>query len=195
LGAGGREFESRHPDREQPAQPRFGSAAEGAVQAGTKTTPKLAAMLITRGGYEIDDDPGRLDVDAIHAFLARDAYWSAGIPRDVLSRAIAGSLNFGLYGNGAQVGFARVVSDKATFAWLCDVYVLPDHRGHGLGHWLVRAALDHPDLQGLRRIMLATSDAHRIYADCGFAPLSDPQRWMAIATPAEDLYRAVHHQG
>src|ERR1700727_2198881 len=96
-------------------------------------------MLIMQGGYEIDDDPGRLDVDAIHAFLARDAYWSAGIPRDVLSRAIAGSLNFGLYRDRAQVGFARVVSDKATFAWLADVYVLPDHRGHRLGHWLLPA--------------------------------------------------------
>jgi len=148
-------------------------------------------MLIMQGGYEIDDDPGRLDVDAIHAFLARDAYWSAGIPRDVLSRAIAGSLNFGLYRDRAQVGFARVVSDKATFAWLADVYVLPDHRCHRLGHWLVQAALDHPDLQGLRRIVLATSDAHQIYADCGFVPLADPQRWMAIATPAEELYRAA----
>jgi GNAT superfamily N-acetyltransferase len=145
-------------------------------------------MLIMRDGYEIDDDPRRLDVDAIHAFLAHDAYWSPGIPRHVLTRAIAGSLNFGLYRDGAQVGFARVVSDKATFAWLGDVYVLADHRGHGLGHWLVRAVLDHPDLQGLRRIVLATSDAHRVYADCGFAPLPDPQRWMALATSAEELY-------
>jgi GNAT superfamily N-acetyltransferase len=149
-----------------------------------------AVMLITHGGYEIDDDPARLDVGAIHAFLARDAYWSPGIPRDVLVRAIAGSLNLGLYRDGAQVGFARVVSDKATFGWLADVYVLSGHRGHGLGHRLVRAALDHPDLQGLRRILLATSDAHRIYADCGFGPLSDPERWMTIATPAEELYRA-----
>src|ERR1700689_3714425 len=154
----------------------------------------MTIMRIARDGYEIDDDVSRLDVDAIHAFLS-SAYWSAGIPREVVSRSIAGSLNFGLFHDGTQVGFTRAATDKATFAWLCDVYVLPDHRGHGLGHWLVRAALDHPDLQGLRRIMLATSDAHRIYADCGFAPLSDPQRWMAIATPAEDLYRAVHHQG
>jgi GNAT superfamily N-acetyltransferase len=144
--------------------------------------PKITVMLITRGGYEIDDDPRRLDVDAIHAFLARDAYWSAGIPRDVLSRAIAGSLNFGLYRDGAQVGLARVVTDTATFAWLTDVYVLPDHRGHGLGHWLVQAVLDHPGLQGLRRILLATTDAHRVYADCGFVPLPDPQRWMATSS-------------
>jgi GNAT superfamily N-acetyltransferase len=148
-------------------------------------------MLITRGGYEIDDDSRRLDVDAIHAFLSRDAYWSPGIPRDVLSRAIAGSLNFGLYRDGAQVGFARVISDQATFGWLTDVYVLPDHRGHGLGHWLVQATLDHPGLQGLGRIALVTTDAHQVYADCGFVPLPDPQRWMAITTPAAERYRAA----
>jgi GNAT superfamily N-acetyltransferase len=149
----------------------------------------MAVVMITRGGYEIDDDPGRLDVNAIHAFLARHAYWSTGIPRDVLDRAIAGSLNFGLYRDGAQVGLARVVTDKATFAWLSDVYVLSDHRGHGLGHWLVQTALDHPDLQGLSRILLATSDAHQVYADCGFVPLAEPQRWMTITTPAAELYR------
>jgi GNAT superfamily N-acetyltransferase len=147
-------------------------------------------MMITRDGYEIDDDPGRLDVDAIHAFLSRDAYWSPGIPRDVVGRAVAGSLCFGLYRDGAQAGFARVVSDKATFAWLCDVYVLAAHRGHGLGHWLVRAVLGHPDLQGLGRIMLATSDAHQVYADCGFAPLADPERMMTIQVPAAERYRA-----
>jgi GNAT superfamily N-acetyltransferase len=149
-------------------------------------------MLITRGGYEIDDDPGRLDVDAIHDFLVRDAYWSPGIPRHVLDRAISGSLNFGLYADGAQAGFARVISDKATFAWLTDVYVLPDHRGHGLGHWLVQATLDHPDLQGLGRVALVTTDAHQIYADCGFVPLPDPQRWMAVTTPVGERYRAAH---
>ena len=149
-------------------------------------------MLITRGGYEIDDDHRRLDVDAIHAFLARDAYWSPGIPRDVLNRAITGSLNLGLYDDdGTQVGFARIVSDKATFAWLTDVYVLPGHRGHGLGHWLVRSTLDHPGLQGVGRIVLATTDAHQVYADCGFVPLPEPQRWMAITTPAGELYPAA----
>jgi GNAT superfamily N-acetyltransferase len=154
--------------------------------AGDNGDPTMTVMLITHDGYEIDDDPGRLDVGAIHAFLARDSYWSPGIPGDVLVRAIAGSLNFGLYRDGTQAGFARVVSDKATFAWLTDVYVLSDHRGHGLGHQLVRAVLGHPDLQGLGRIVLATTDAYRIYADCGFVPLPEPQRWMAITTPAAD---------
>ena len=147
-------------------------------------------MLITNGGYQIDDDPQRLDVDALHSFLTREAYWSAGIPRDVLTRAIAGSLNFGLYRDDAQVGFARVITDTATFAWLTDVYVLPDHRGHGLGHWLVQTVLGHPGLQGLRRIVLATTDAHRVYADCGFDSLPDPERWMAITASAAETYRA-----
>jgi GNAT superfamily N-acetyltransferase len=149
----------------------------------------MAVMLITKGPYEIDDDPGRLDADAIHAFL-RDAYWSAGIPREVVGRAIAGSLNFGLYHGGAQVGFTRVATDRATFAWVCDVYVLPEHRGRGLAHWLIEAVLAHPELQGLRRIVLATSDAHGVHADVGFKPLPDPAGWMAIAYPAGELYPA-----
>jgi GNAT superfamily N-acetyltransferase len=139
-------------------------------------------MVIEHDGYEIDDDSSRLDLDAIHRFLSTDAYWSRGVSREVVSRAIDGSLNFGLYLDGAQVGLARVVSDRATFGWLADVYVLPDHRGRGLGHRLVQAALDHPDLQGLRRFALVTSDAHQVYADCGFVPVPDPQRWMTRTT-------------
>jgi GNAT superfamily N-acetyltransferase len=149
----------------------------------------MTIMRIAREGYEIDDDVSRLDVDAIHAFLS-SAYWSAGIPRKVVSRSIAGSLSFGLFHDGTQVGFTRAVTDKATFAWLTDVYVLPEHRGHGLGHWLVRTALDHPDLQGLSRILLATTDAHQVYADCSFVPLTETQRWMTISIPAAERYRA-----
>jgi GNAT superfamily N-acetyltransferase len=144
-------------------------------------------MLTERGAYQIDDDPARLDLDAMHAFLAA-AYWSRGIPREVLARAVAGSLNLGLYHDGAQIGLARVVTDRATFAWLCDVYVLPGHRGQGLAHWLVETVLSHPDLAGLRNVMLATSDAHRIYADHGFGPLADPSIWMAIRVPPAQLY-------
>jgi GNAT superfamily N-acetyltransferase len=147
-------------------------------------------MRIARDSYEIDDDPERLDLEATHAFLSRDAYWSSGIPLDVVTRAIAGSLPFGLYHDGAQVGFTRAVTDRATFAWLTDVYVLAGHRGRGLGHWLVQTALAHPDLQGLSRILLATTDAHQVYADCGFVPLTETQRWMTIASPAAELYRA-----
>lgn len=152
-------------------------------------------MLISRDGYEIDDDTGRLDLDVVHAFLHEDAYWSEGIPRDVLSRGIAGSLNLGLYHGNSQVGFARVVTDRATFAWLCDVFVLPGNRGRGLGHWLVQATLAHPDLSGLRRIMLATSDAHGVYADCGFVPLSDPGRWMEISQSPRELYGLADSAG
>jgi N-acetylglutamate synthase-like GNAT family acetyltransferase len=147
-------------------------------------------VLICRDGYEIDDDPSRLDLDAMHAFLAREAYWSRGIPREVLARAVAGSVNVGVYRADAQVGFARIVTDRATFAWLCDVYILPAHRGRGLGHWLVQAVLAHPDLQGLRTILLATADAHQIYADSGFEPLADPHIWMAIKVPPGELYAA-----
>lgn len=145
-------------------------------------------MFRSRDGYEISDDPARLDIEAMHAFLAQESYWSRGIPRDVFDRAVAGSLNFGLYHGTTQVGLARVVTDRATFAWLCDVYVLADHRGRGLGHWLVRTVLEHPDLQGLQKFVLATADAHAIYADCGFASLAEPQRWMAISHDPTELY-------
>jgi GNAT superfamily N-acetyltransferase len=122
-----------------------------------------------RGDYVISDDPARIDVEAVHQFLSNDAYWSPGVPLDVVRKAIAGSIVFGLYAaDGRQVGFTRVVSDRATFAWVCDVYVLPEHRGDGLGKWLMETVKSHPDLQGLRRWLLATRDAHGLYAQFGF---------------------------
>ena len=146
---------------------------------------------VTRGADEIDASRERLDVAAIHAFLT-DSYWSPGIPRATVERAIEGSLNFGLYremhGKSAQIGFARVVTDGATFAYVADVFVLPDFRGAGLATWLVTTALTHPALQGLRRVLLATKDAHAVYARCGFAPLARPERFMEINRP--DIYRA-----
>ena len=130
-------------------------------------------------GYVVSDDPARLDVGAVHRFLSEEAYWSPGIPRDVVERGIAGSIPFGLYApDGAQAGFARVVTDHATFGFLADVFVLDGHRGRGLGVFLVASALEHPELQGLRRIVLATEDAHDLYARFGFAPLAYPERWM-----------------
>ena len=127
-------------------------------------------------GYEVATDPQRLDLDAIHGFLV-DAYWCAGVPREKLERAIAGSLPFGLYApDGAQAGFARVVTDRATFAYLADVFVLQPHRGRGLGVWLVERIVAHPDLQGLRRFHLATADAHGLYARFGFLPHPQPER-------------------
>jgi GNAT superfamily N-acetyltransferase len=136
-----------------------------------------------RGLYEISTDPQRLDLDAVHAWLTR-SYWSPGIPREVVARAAANSLCFGLHhATQGQVGYARVVTDRASFAYLCDVYVLEDHRGQGLSKWLLETILGHPDLQGLRRFMLATRDAHGLYAQFGFTPLAAPDRMMEILRP------------
>jgi GNAT superfamily N-acetyltransferase len=145
-------------------------------------------MLVSKDEYEIDDDPGRLDLDVVRSFLA-GSYWAEGVPLDVVARSVANSLNLGLYHTGGQVGFTRVVTDRATFAWVGDVFVLPGHRGRGLAHWMMETMLAHPDLAGLRRFMLATSDAHGVYADCGFAPLADPGRFMEIARAPGDLYQ------
>jgi len=133
-------------------------------------------------GYEISTDPARLDAELIHRWLSQDAYWAMGRSRDKQDRAIAASLNFGLYrtGSGEQVGYARVVTDYSTFGWLCDVYVDPALRGLGLGTALAAAARDHFAQYGLRRILLATADAHGVYANLGFAPLASPGKWMAL---------------
>jgi GNAT superfamily N-acetyltransferase len=139
-----------------------------------------------RGRYEVTADPARLDLDVIHGFLA-SSYWSPGIPRATVERAIAGSLNFGLYADDVQIGFARVVTDRATFAYLADVFVLPEHRGAGLGVWLVECVLAHPALAGLRRFTLATRTAHSLYTRFGFTALAHPEWQMEISRP--DLYR------
>lgn len=132
--------------------------------------------------YEINTDPARLDIAAIHAFLTQ-SYWSPGVPRSTVERAIANSLCFGAFWNGEQVGFARVVTDRTTFAYLCDVYVLEEHRGRGLAQQLMDHVMRHPDLQGLRRMMLATRDAHGLYAKYGFTPLAAPDRMMEVHKP------------
>jgi GNAT superfamily N-acetyltransferase len=131
-----------------------------------------------RDGYTISDDPARLDVDVIHGFLTT-AYWCMGIPRDVVERAIEGSLPFGVYApDGWQVGYARAISDRATFCWVCDVFVLPEERGRGLGVWLMETVVAHPELQGLRRWVLGTLDAHDLYRKVGFDLLPEPGRFM-----------------
>ena len=135
------------------------------------------------GEYSISTDASRFDVDAIHAFLAQ-TYWSPGVPRSVIETSIANSLCFGLFHGTSQVGFARVVTDRATFAYLADVYVLEKHRRQGLAKWLVKTILEHPDLQGLRRFLLATRDAHGLYERFGFRPLSNPSRMMEIVAKA-----------
>lgn len=141
----------------------------------------------TQAGYAVSDDPARLDPVAIHAFLSR-SYWANGIPLATVERSLRQSLCFGLYApEGAQVGFARVVTDRATFAYLCDVYVLEEHRGRGLARFLIRCVDSHPDLQGLRRFMLATADAHDLYAQHGFVRPARPERLMERLDP--DVYK------
>lgn len=134
---------------------------------------------------EVSTDPERLDVDRIHEWLSTDAYWALGRTRAVVERAVAGSLNFGAYDDtGAQVGYARVVTDRATFAWLCDVYVEPAARGQGVGTALLDAVTARLAGYRLKRTMLATDDAHGIYARYGFGPLPDPAQFMVTGDPA-----------
>src|SRR6201989_21918 len=142
-------------------------------------SPSDAPRITRVNTYDIGPDPSRLQLDAVHAYLTR-SYWSPGVPREVVARAAANSLCFGIYLGDAQVGYARVVTDKATFAYLADVYVLEAHRGQGLSKRLVETIQAHPELQGLRRFLLATRDAHGLYAQFGFASLSAPDRLMEI---------------
>ena len=140
------------------------------------------------GQYVVSSDTRHVDRDLVWRFLHDEAYWSAGVPRDIMERAIDGSICFSAFDGdpdrGAQqVAFARVVTDRATFAWLCDVFVLAEHRGNGVAKQLMDAVMSHPDLQGLRNVMLATRDAHGLYARYGFVPLAEPARWMAIRRP------------
>ena len=130
--------------------------------------------------YEISTDPGRLDLEVIHNYLAEESYWSPGIPRDVVERAVRNSLCFGVYDGARQIGFARVVTDRATFALLADLFILAPHRGHGLSKRLMQSIVGHPDLQGLRRMLLLTSDAHGLYRKFGFTELGNPSRFMEV---------------
>lgn len=140
----------------------------------------------TRDGYTVSNDPGRLQMDVIHPFLA-GSYWAAGIPREIVARSIAGSLSFGVYHGGQQVGFARVISDRATFAYVADVFVLEAHRGRGLARWMMQCILETPELQGLRRWLLVTRDAHQLYHNVGFVTVERPDGFMEIVR--RDIYR------
>lgn len=142
---------------------------------------------VRREALLVSSDPGRLDVNVIHGFLAR-SYWAEGIPREVVERSIRHSLCFGLYEWARQIGFARMVTDRATYAYLADVFVLESYRGRGLSRFLMEAVMAHPDLQGLRRFGLATRDAHGLYRSFGFASLASPERMMEIFRP--DAYPA-----
>ena len=136
-------------------------------------------------GFVISDDKSLLDVERVHTWLSTDSYWAAGRSRRTVEQSIAGSDAYGVYGpDGAQAAFCRVVTDRATFGYLCDVYVDRAHRGEGLGKWMVAAVRDVYTPLGFRRLMLATLDAHGLYSGAGFVPLRDPELWMELPKPA-----------
>jgi len=144
----------------------------------------------TRDRFVITDDTARVDRDVVHRFLRDDSYWSRDVPRDVVDRSIDNSLCFSLFDGDDQIGFARLITDRSTFSFLADVFVLPSHRGQGLAKWLCESVLEHPDLRGQRRILLGTDDAHALYAQLGFTPLEATERFMDIFRPAPEIYRA-----
>jgi len=135
-----------------------------------------------RENYFISTDPALLDVDAICDFLTR-AYWAQGRPRERTERALKNSLVFGVYEGSRQIGVARVISDYSIFAYLCDVFIHEDYRGHGLGKWLMQTIFSHPDLKDIRRWVLVTNDAHGLYKQYGFTSIEDPEHWMQMFRP------------
>ncbi len=137
-------------------------------------------LILYKDGFCISTEKARLDLKAIHHFLSAEAYWSLNIPFSKVQRAAEHSLNFGIYFNEQQVGYARIISDFSTIAYLGDVYVLPGYRGKGLSKWLIQTIMGHPELQGLRRWMLGTRDAHGLYQQFGWMPVASPERWMEI---------------
>jgi N-acetylglutamate synthase-like GNAT family acetyltransferase len=143
-------------------------------------------MDFIKNGFTISTEKEKLDIDVIHSFLNR-TYWAEGISKEIIRRSIEGSLCFGLFENDKQVGFARMITDKATFAYLADVFIIEEYQGRGLSKWLMEVIMSHPDLQGLRRMILATKDAHGLYSQFGFTPLINVDRWMHILDP--DVYK------
>ena len=136
-----------------------------------------------RDEYTISTDRSRLNLDLIHDYVSNNSYWGKGRLREVVQRSIENSLPFGIYKGNEQVGFARIVTDYATFAWVADVFVLSEHRGRGLSKWLMEVIIAHPQLQGFRRWVLSTKDAHGLYEPYGFIPLKRPERWMERFDP------------
>lgn len=142
---------------------------------------------IAKDNYLISTDKSKIDIDFVHSFLSQ-SYWSPGIGIDVVKKALDGSLCFGMYDmnkqhthSRGQIGYARMITDKATFAYLADVFIDKTYQGRGLGKWLVATILEHPDLRGLRRILLATKDAHKLYEQCGFLSINNPDRYMVYS--------------
>jgi N-acetylglutamate synthase-like GNAT family acetyltransferase len=146
-------------------------------------------MTIVKDNFSVSTDTSRLDINVIHGFLT-SSYWAENIPVETVRKSIEGSMCFGVYDENRQIGFARMITDKATFAYLADVFILEEYRGRGLSKWLMEIIMSSPELQGLRRIMLATRDAHGLYKKSGFTPLTQPNRWMQIHNP--DIYKKAH---
>jgi N-acetylglutamate synthase-like GNAT family acetyltransferase len=153
------------------------------------TETVIASRIIGGRRFEIDTDPTRLDIALIHHFLAKCSHWARDILLDTLRRAVAHSLVFGIYREGTQVGFARIVTDQATFAYLADVFVVAEERNAGLGQWLIETILAHPPLQGLRRWLLVTKNAKSLYLRCGFAELSPDVSYLERFDPTVRVYR------
>ena len=143
-------------------------------------------MDFIKDGFTISTEKEKLDIDVIHSFL-NSTYWAEGISKETIRRSIEGSLCFGVFENDKQVGFARMITDKATFAYLADVFIIEEYRGRGLSKWLMEVIMSHPDLQGLRRMVLVTKDAHGLYKQFGFTPLINVDRWMHILDT--DVYK------
>lgn len=158
------------------------------LSTGTYKLPlKKNAVTWTKDSYTISTDKDRLNIEFIHQYLRDKSYWAENIPVQVVQKSIEGSICFGIYAGQKQIGFARVVTDTASFAYLGDVFIDELYRGKGLSKWLMEVILSHPDLQGLRRFILATRDAHGLYEQFGFSTLSFPERWMHIHNP--DVYK------
>jgi GNAT superfamily N-acetyltransferase len=154
--------------------------------AATRGTLEPAAREFRKGEFTVSTDPALIELDEVHEFLT-ESYWAKGISREVVARSIENSLCFGLYAQGKQIGFARVISDYATYAYIGDVFVLESFRGRGLGKWLMECIMHHPRLQGLRRWSLITRDAHGLYAQLGFTSLDKPRNYMELHHP--DVYQ------
>lgn len=137
----------------------------------------------THESFLLSTDPAKIDLPTVHRYLSESSYWAKNIPFDVFRTSVQNALCFGIYENGRQAGFARVITDRATFGYIGDVFILDAYRGRGLSKWLMQCVLEHPELQGFRRWLLATADAHGLYAQSGFHSLAKPDRWMELHNP------------
>jgi GNAT superfamily N-acetyltransferase len=167
-------------DRAGPLTPATGDPQRVSATPAARRVPAASGTERTRDGYLLTRDPDRVDVDQVHTWLSTESYWAAGRERDAVARSIAGSRPYSVYAGDAQVGFARVVTDGVTFAWICDVFVDAAHRGRGLGSWLVDSIVEDISLLGAPRFLLATKDAHDVYRRSGFSPLRSADRLMEL---------------